>query len=89
MYFFFLNYVLASDLPRCKAADTTCLKRVITQTFRLVQNGRPDISLPAIDPLHIDKLDIVQGSDRPIAITLNFRDQDLTGLSQAEITKVV
>uniref|UniRef100_A0A336M7R2 CSON013083 protein n=1 Tax=Culicoides sonorensis TaxID=179676 RepID=A0A336M7R2_CULSO len=78
-----------SDLPRCKAGDTECLPKVITQVIRTVKNGRPDMNLGSIEPLHIDKVDISQGGNSPIQITLNFRDQDLYGISSAEVTKVV
>lgn len=47
------------------------------------------MNLGPIEPLHINKLDIQQGGNSPIQVTLNFRDQNLYGISSAVVTKVV
>lgn len=88
-FIIFFKYSTATDLPRCKAGDTECLPRVITQILQTVKDGRPDMNLGPIEPLHINKLDIQQGGNSPIQVTLNFRDQNLHGISTATITKVV
>jgi len=77
-----------TDLPRCHAGDGQCLKQTITQTLTLVKNGRREINLPPIEPLHVSKLEINQGNDSPVAITLSFRDLNVYGLSTATVTKV-
>lgn len=45
------------------------------------------MNLVALDPLKIEKMDIVQGGDGPINIVLNFKNVDLTGLSQCTVKK--
>lgn len=83
-------FLSASDLPKCRAGDTECLKQVITQTLTLVTKGRRDLNLPPVEPLLVNKLDINQGqSNSPVAINLAFRDLKVHGLSSAVITKVM
>lgn len=84
-----LFFVTASDLPRCKFSDLQCLPSVITQVLRAAKDGRPDMNLPPIEPLTISKLDIEKGGSGPIQIKLNFRDQELTGISGATVKRVV
>ncbi|KFB51942.1 AGAP012703-PA-like protein [Anopheles sinensis] len=76
----------AASFSRCKQEDGNCLLEAITATFRNFYKGVPEIGLVQLDPLRIDKMDIVQG-DGPINIVLNFRKVDLTGFQQAEIKK--
>jgi len=78
-----------ANLPQCRAADLECLPRVITQIVQSSPNGQPGLSIPPLEPLHINKIDILQGSTSPIAVNLKFKDLDLTGISQAVVTKVV
>ncbi|XP_058169536.1 protein takeout-like [Anopheles ziemanni] len=75
-----------ASFSRCKQEDGTCLLEAITATFRNFYKGVPEIGLVPLDPLRIDKMDIVQG-DGPINIVLNFRKVDLTGFREAEIKK--
>lgn len=88
----FSIYVLfpaATDLPQCKAADTVCLPDVITQIVQGHPKGHAGLSIPPIEPLHINTISIKQGANSPIAVNLDFKDLDLGGLSKAVITKVV
>ncbi|XP_053667171.1 uncharacterized protein LOC128716272 [Anopheles marshallii] len=86
------NYRGASRLlspgsfSRCKQEDGNCLLEAITATFRNFHKGVPEIGLVPLDPLRIDKMDIVQG-DGPINIVLNFKKVDLTGFQHAQIKK--
>lgn len=79
----------ATDIPRCKAADTTCLSKVITEIVQQHPNGHSGLSFPPLEPLRINRIDISQGASSPIAINLNFKDLDLTGISKAVINRVV
>lgn len=80
---------VAADIPQCKPGDTVCLPKVITDIVQSHPNGHTGLSIPKMEPLRINSIDILQGSNSPIAIKLNFRDLDLSGLSKAIITKVV
>lgn len=42
-----------------------------------------------IDPLHVDEVDIIQGSNSPVNINLNFKDVSFYGLSNLNVHKVV
>lgn len=80
---------IATDIPQCKASDTVCLPKVITDIVQKHPNGHSGLSIPPLEPLHINRIDISQGSSSPIAINLNFRDLDMSGLSKAVINRVV
>ncbi|XP_049286339.1 uncharacterized protein LOC125765363 [Anopheles funestus] len=75
-----------ASFSRCKQEDGNCLLEAITATFRNFHKGVPEIGLVPLDPLRIDKMDIVQG-DGPINIVLNFKKVDLTGFQHAQIKK--
>lgn len=86
---FFLHLIIAKDLPQCKPSDTVCLPKVITQIVQGNPNGHSGLAIPPLEPLRINKIDIEQGLNSPIAINLTFKDLDLSGLSKAVITRVV
>lgn len=79
----------AADLPQCNAGDTKCLPEVITKIISEHPNGHPGLSIPPLEPLRINSIDIIQGADSPINIDLHFKNLDLNGISKAIITKVV
>lgn len=86
---FFLLSTIAEDIPRCRAGDTDCLPKVITDIVQQHPNGHSGLSIPRMEPLRINRIDISQGKDSPIAINLNLKDLDLSGLSKAVINRVV
>lgn len=61
----------------------------MTQIIQNHPHGHSGLSVPVLEPLHINAIDILQGGDSPIAIDLHFKNLDFTGISKAEITKVV
>lgn len=50
-------------------------------------NGYPGLNLPSIDPLHINEINIDQGTESPVNIKLHFENIDLLGLKNAVIYK--
>lgn len=83
------SFVTANSLPRCGPGDTDCLTGVITKVIQLANQGNTQINLIPFEPLKIPGIDIVQGSNSPIAITLNFRNMSIIGISKLVVTKVV
>ncbi|XP_026470942.1 protein takeout-like [Ctenocephalides felis] len=77
-----------SNVPRCKFEDTTCLQKAIEEALFVFKDGSPKIHMAKVDPLHISGIHIDQGMESPIAVKLNFIDNDLTGLSQITVKKV-
>lgn len=71
----------------CKQGDDKCLLDQIGATFSKHTQGIPEMNLVSLDPMKIEKMDIVQGGDGPINIVLNFKNVDLTGLSQSIVKK--
>lgn len=76
-------------MERCNAGDTDCLVRVINLYARLLKDGRSDLHIVPLDPLHVDQVDIIQGNDSPVSVNINFKDVLLSGLSDMNVTKVV
>ncbi|CAO1407089.1 unnamed protein product [Diamesa serratosioi] len=77
------------NLPKCGSGDTVCLPGVITQIVKQAATGVPGINLIPVEPLIVPGIDIIQGSNSPIAITLNFRNVSIYGITALTVTKVV
>lgn len=61
----------------------------ITKIISEHPNGHQGLSIPPLEPLHINTIDIIQGADSPINIDLHFKNLDLNGISKAVVTKVM
>lgn len=60
------------------------------EVLKKAKLGRPEINLPAFEPLYIPKVEIIQGGkDSNIAIELYFRDCNLYGISDTIINKTM
>ena len=55
----------------------------------MLKDGRRDINMVPLDPLHVDEVDIIQSSKSPVNINLNFKDVSFFGLSNLNVKKVV
>lgn len=86
MFFF---QTAATDLRRCHYGDTDCLKETIGSYAVLLRDGRRDLNLVPIDPLHVDEVNIDQGTNSPVNINLKFRNLKCYGLSQATVKRIV
>lgn len=62
---------------------------MITEVIQKASQGNSQMNLLQFEPLNIPGIDIVQGSNSPIAITLNFRNMSIFGISGVTVTKVV
>lgn len=51
-------------------------------------SGLPDIGLPSLDPLKVNRLTIEQGGKSPINIKLFFKNLQYQGLSKAKFTQI-
>lgn len=85
----FFFQTAATDLSRCHYGDTDCLKETIGSYAVLLRNGRRDLNLVPIDPLHVDEVNIDQGTNSPVNINLKFRNLKCYGLSQATVKRIV
>ena len=68
--------------------DSKCIAQRIDDVFAKFQSGNSGLNLIPIDPLKIDKMDIVQGRDSPINIILNFKNIDFIGSNLAKVKSV-
>lgn len=80
---------VATNLPQCHQGDTKCIAEIINTYVRTLKDGRRDINMVSIDPLHVDEVDIIQGSNSPVNVNLNFKDVNFYGLSNLNVKKVV
>lgn len=51
--------------------------------------GNTGLNLLPIDPLHMDKFDIIQSENSPVSIKLNLRNLTLSGIKDIVVNKVV
>lgn len=85
-----LNYLFkASDIERCSTGDTDCIKSRINSYVEMYRNGLRSLNLVELDPLHVDEIDIIQGSDSPVNVNLNFKNVSMFGLSKLKVHNVV
>lgn len=69
--------------------DKVCLPDVATRIIQAHPKGHAGLAIPPLEPLRINAIDIVQGDKSPIAVRLQLREQDMSGLSKMVITKVL
>lgn len=82
-------YCLAAKiLKKCKLEDNACIIDVANDVFKQSFRGIDDLGLSSIDPLKIEKMDVVQGGNVPVQIDLKFRKVELLGLSKAKVYKM-
>lgn len=62
---------------------------VITTIISQHPNGHTGLAIPPLEPLRINSIDIIQGSESPINIDLHFKNLDLNGISKAVVTRVM
>lgn len=78
----------ASDVPKCAPGDSQC---IIASTKLVLANharGNPGINLLSIDPIAIDKIDIVNGNQGPVNLKLYFTNAKLYGAKDANIKEI-
>lgn len=85
---FYLNKISAKNLKQCKLDDNACIIEVANEIFKNRYQGIGELGLSSIDPLKIDKMDLVQGGNVPVQIDLKFRKVVLLGLSKAKLYKI-
>lgn len=57
-------------------------------TFAFYFEGIPAIHLIPTDPLFVPEINIIQGSESPVNIKLNFRNASFIGFSTVNVTRV-
>lgn len=81
-----LSYAsLGKDFKKCKIGDDACLVVRANEIFKKYAKGDENLGIPSIDPLKIEKMDIVQHGNASVQLNLRFRKSDLTGISDARV----
>lgn len=79
----------ASNLRRCRHGDTDCIAKSVDYFAHEFSNGLRDVNLIGIDPLLINKVDIIQQTESPVSLNLNLKDVLFYGLSKIKTKRVV
>ncbi|XP_077290731.1 protein takeout-like [Arctopsyche grandis] len=87
---------LPSSFSRCKVSPeldnkpNECLRKALEDAMIKLSNdmGNSELGVLDLDPLKINKVVIEKGETSPVAIRLEYTDNDLTGLSKSQIKSV-
>lgn len=85
----FIFPIAASTVQRCNFGDTECIAKSVDYFVREHSDGYRDINLISIDPLQINKVDIIQSNESPVTLNLSFRDVLFYGLSKMKTKRIV
>lgn len=86
---FVIKKLLAIDsLDPCDFGNSTCIVYTTNYILKNHFNGVRKLGLIPMDPLKIDKMDIVQGGQSPVNIVLNFKNINLLGFSNCYLKGV-
>lgn len=86
---FFFHVCPASEYLRCDSGDNKCLPKAIKEFIEKSQNGVKSLNIPNLNPLKIPYVQLEPGSESSVAIKLTFRDVELYGITNPQITKTV
>lgn len=83
------NFPTADSFLKCKRNDqiNDCLVTAINDALPKLKNGLPEFQMLPLDPLEINSISIIQGSESPVNINLNFRNIKITSVSTSTVTK--
>lgn len=73
-------------MKKCRINDHECMIESANEVIK--KNRFEDFGMPPIDPLLIQKMDIEQGGNNSVQISLKFRKVSLFGLSDARVYKI-
>uniref|UniRef100_T1P8S4 Hemolymph juvenile hormone binding protein (JHBP) n=1 Tax=Musca domestica TaxID=7370 RepID=T1P8S4_MUSDO len=77
------------DEPKpCQYGDADCISKAMEYFLRQKNQGEGSINLIAIDPLVIKEISIKQGAESPVNIDLQFINNKLMGLKNANVVKI-
>ena len=79
--------VFGDVLKKCKLGDDQCLVVEANEVFKKYAKGEENLAIPSIDPLNIEKMDIVQHGNSSVQMNLRFRKSILSGLAFAKVHK--
>ena len=88
---YFINSLLfssASDVTLCRYEDQGCIVNSINYILNRYYKGIPESSLNTIDPILVEKVNIIQSPESPVNVRLNFRDMNIFGLKDGRVESV-
>lgn len=69
--------------------DRECLKDRMNEYIQQYHAGLRALNLVSLDPLFIDKVDIIQSAESRVNVNLNFKNVTMSGLSRLKVYKLV
>jgi Haemolymph juvenile hormone binding protein (JHBP) len=85
---FFLEHISAENQEKCRIGDSSCILRVANEVVARARYGYPELGLPVLDPLRVDKMNVDQGGNGPVSLKISLRNIDLIGLSSTQFRKI-
>ncbi|PZC80660.1 hypothetical protein B5X24_HaOG214227 [Helicoverpa armigera] len=82
------NFSLPDDFTKCRQKDAKlneCLKMAVPDALRRMKKGIPSLSVPQMEPLHVNSIDVDSGSG-PVVITQMYKNIKLHGLTDSVLT---
>jgi hypothetical protein len=64
--------------------DSGCIQDSANEVLKDLHSGIRNWNLIPFDPLHLDKVEIIQGKDGPIHLAINVKNANLFGISKAK-----
>ena len=80
---------VASQLPRCNYGDISCLVKTMNAYIQMFKGGEQALNLVRFDPLLLNEVNIIQGTQSPVSINLKFMNASIYGLDEFRVTNVV
>lgn len=78
----------ASDVPKCKPGDSKCIQESTSLILTKYAAGLAGINLLSLDPIAVDKIDIVNGNQGPVNLKLFFNNVKLYGAKDAIVKQM-
>lgn len=86
---FYKNLIFPADQQeKCRIEDSSCLVRVINDIVKKSRQPYPEMGLPVMDPLVIDKMNIDQGGSGSVTLHLSLKDTLVKGFANTQVKAV-
>lgn len=75
-------------MRKCRYEDSKCISETINYMLETHFNGLPESNLISLDPVFVEKVDIIQGPESPVNVQLKFKNLRVYGLKGARVESV-
>lgn len=75
-------------MQKCNYEDPGCIAQTANYVLSRHFNGIPESNLMTIDPIFVEKVNIIQGEESPVNVKLEFRKLNIIGLKHTKVESV-